>query len=192
MKWSRLSFTLTYSPFHNGANVHRLRRSNLTHFWQLRCSFGFDKVCRVILKQHSNKYEILKARGPNCENLKADRPTSFCPDFKFSQIEPIFEYECFGRPKRLQIFTTWLVQILAQELRRDASRRALLGHLGTWESDRWWGLSDGLSSSFWGVVEEATTRTKRVQKTLFRACAGSSRVPEPPRQTENDIKYIKT
>jgi len=27
----------------------------------------------------------------NCENLKAERPTSFCPGNKFSQIEPIFE-----------------------------------------------------------------------------------------------------
>jgi len=63
MKWSRLSFTLTYSPFHNGANVHRLRRSNLTHFWQLRCSFGFDKVCRVILKQQSTNVKFWRREG---------------------------------------------------------------------------------------------------------------------------------
>ena len=63
MKWSRLSFTLTYSPFHNGANVHRLRRSNLTQFWHLRCYFGFDKVCRVILKQHSTNVNIWSLEG---------------------------------------------------------------------------------------------------------------------------------
>ena len=63
MKWSRLSFTLTYSPFHNGANVHRLRRSNLTHFYHLRCSFGFDKVCRVILKQHVTNVKFWRREG---------------------------------------------------------------------------------------------------------------------------------
>ena len=63
MKWSRLSFTLTYSPFHNGANVHRLRRSNLTHFYHLRWSFGFDKVCRVILKQQSTNVKFWRREG---------------------------------------------------------------------------------------------------------------------------------
>ena len=67
------------------------------------------------------------------------------------------------------------------------------GCWGSWAPERVAGdgaFSDGLSSSFWGVVEEATTRTKRVQKTPFQVCAGSSRVLEPPRQTASE--NIKT
>ena len=143
MKWSRLSFTLTYSPFHNGANVHRLRRSNLTHFYHLRCSFGFDKVCRVILKQHVTNVKFWRREGQlwKFEGGPAD-------DF-FSSVQiftnwSYFWIGMFWATKTASNFHNVTgTKILAQELRRDARRRALqglLGQLGTWESGRWWGL----------------------------------------------------